>query len=189
MVNYKLGIGMFLAILIVSTYIKNMSLDNSVNDYLSNKNEDEYVKQFKLPMENFENFEDIKKENIHDVLQNNYLKKENQKSKVYNLNNNNRLNNNSNNSVNLSKKELDKQLDNETKIIDEKMNKNLDYKYDFLTQVKSNDTQGYDVSGCRYDFKNSFQNYTKFGPPLAWCETYDLSKLKKCGTLFYPLNG
>ena len=47
---------------------------------------------------------------------------------------------------------------------------------------------GYDVSGCRYDFKNDPQNLTKFGPPLAQCSAYDVNKIKACGTVFYPLN-
>ena len=47
---------------------------------------------------------------------------------------------------------------------------------------------GYDVTGCRYDFKNTPQNLTKFGPPLAECSAYDADKVKKCGTAFYPLN-
>ena len=47
---------------------------------------------------------------------------------------------------------------------------------------------GYDVTGCRYDFKNNPQNLTKFGPPLAECSIYDSDKVKSCGTAFYPLN-
>ena len=47
---------------------------------------------------------------------------------------------------------------------------------------------GYDVTGCRYDFKNNPQNLTKFGPPLAQCSAYDVDKVKACGTVFYPLN-
>jgi hypothetical protein len=47
---------------------------------------------------------------------------------------------------------------------------------------------GYDVTGCRYDFKNNPQNLTKFGPPLSQCSAYDADKVKACGTVFYPLN-
>jgi len=47
---------------------------------------------------------------------------------------------------------------------------------------------GYDVTGCRYDFKNNPQNLTKFGPPLSQCSAYDVDKVKACGTVFYPLN-
>ena len=47
---------------------------------------------------------------------------------------------------------------------------------------------GYDINGCRYDMKNSPQNLTNYGPPLAHCQTYNLDKFKTCGTLFYPLN-
>ena len=47
---------------------------------------------------------------------------------------------------------------------------------------------GFDISGCRYDMKNSQQNLTKNGPPLSQCSAYDTNKLKSCGTLFYPLN-
>ena len=59
----------------------------------------------------------------------------------------------------------------------------------FLTQVGPNDPAGYDVVGCRYDMKSSPQNNTVYGPPLAWCNTYDKSKIDKCGSLFYPLHG
>jgi hypothetical protein len=47
---------------------------------------------------------------------------------------------------------------------------------------------GYDVTGCRYDFTNNPQNLTKFGPPLSQCSAYDVDKVKACGTVFYPLN-
>ena len=47
---------------------------------------------------------------------------------------------------------------------------------------------GFDVTGCRYDFKKNPQNLTKYGPPLARCSTYDADKVKVCGTVFYPLN-
>lgn len=60
---------------------------------------------------------------------------------------------------------------------------------DFLTQVGHKNNEGYDVTGCRYDFKESPQNNSVYGPPLAWCDTYDKSKLQKTGTLWYPLNG
>jgi hypothetical protein len=59
---------------------------------------------------------------------------------------------------------------------------------DSITQVGAPDRDGYDYTGCRYDMKNSPQNLTKWGPPLAHCGTYDTSKIAKCGTLFYPLN-
>ena len=47
---------------------------------------------------------------------------------------------------------------------------------------------GYDVVGCRYDFKDSQQNMTRYGPPLASCETYSKTQIETCGTTFYPLN-
>ena len=59
---------------------------------------------------------------------------------------------------------------------------------DFITSVGPPDREGYDVSGCRYDFKNSPQNFTKFGPPLSQCGAYSGSQAQMCGTLFYPLN-
>ena len=58
----------------------------------------------------------------------------------------------------------------------------------FITQVGLPSRDGYDVSGCRYDFKNSPQNTTKYGPPLAQCATYSGEQAKTCGTVFYPLN-
>lgn len=62
-------------------------------------------------------------------------------------------------------------------------------KNDFITNVGEPERSGYDVSGCRYDMKNSPQNLTKYGPPLAQCSAYDTNKAKICGTVFYPLNG
>ena len=59
---------------------------------------------------------------------------------------------------------------------------------DSITQVGAPDRDGYDCTGCRLDMKNSPQNLTKYGPPLARCGTYDTSKMASCGTLFYPLN-
>jgi len=64
--------------------------------------------------------------------------------------------------------------------------------YDFLTQQVPNDqnTIGrFDVAGTRYDLTSRPQNLTVYGPPLAWCGTYDQQQATKCGTLFYPLNG
>lgn len=61
--------------------------------------------------------------------------------------------------------------------------------HNFLTQVGPNDPAGFDIVGCRYDMKSSPQNNSIYGPPLAWCNTYDKSKMDKCGSLFYPLNG
>lgn len=59
---------------------------------------------------------------------------------------------------------------------------------DFITSVGPPSRDGYDVSGCRYDFKNSPQNFTKYGPPLAQCAAYSAAQAKTCGTVFYPLN-
>ena len=62
-------------------------------------------------------------------------------------------------------------------------------KNDYITNIGEPERSGYDVSGCRYDMKNSPQNLTKYGPPLAQCSAYDTNKAKICGTVFYPLNG
>jgi hypothetical protein len=60
---------------------------------------------------------------------------------------------------------------------------------DFITRVESPERAGYDVAGCRYDFKNSPQNLTRYGPPLAQCGTYNNANTTACsGTVFYPLN-
>ena len=59
---------------------------------------------------------------------------------------------------------------------------------DLITNVGEPDRSGFDISGCRYDMKNSPQNLTKYGPPLAQCSIYDSNKIKECGTAFYPLN-
>lgn len=61
--------------------------------------------------------------------------------------------------------------------------------FEFLTQQGPRDAAGWDTVSCRYDSTVSGQNSSQYGPPLAWCATYDQSKLTKCGTLFYPLNG
>jgi len=59
---------------------------------------------------------------------------------------------------------------------------------DSITKVNAPNRDGYDVAGCRYDFKDSTQNMTKYGPPLASCGAYNSEQAKTCGTLFYPLN-
>jgi hypothetical protein len=59
---------------------------------------------------------------------------------------------------------------------------------DRITKVEQPDRSGYDVTGCRYDMKNSPQNLTQYGPPLAQCSAYDPAKAQICGTVFYPLN-
>jgi hypothetical protein len=61
--------------------------------------------------------------------------------------------------------------------------------FEFLTQQGPRDAAGWDTVSCRYDSAVRGQNSSQYGPPLAWCATYDQSKLTKCGTLFYPLNG
>jgi len=63
-----------------------------------------------------------------------------------------------------------------------------DNENDFITQVGEPDRSGFDISGCRYDMKNSPQNLTKNGPPLSQCSAYDPNQIKTCGTIFYPLN-
>jgi len=50
------------------------------------------------------------------------------------------------------------------------------------------DMNGYDVVGCRYDFKDSQQNMTLYGLPLASCGAYNKEQRAKCGAVFYPLN-
>jgi hypothetical protein len=59
---------------------------------------------------------------------------------------------------------------------------------DSLSQVGPLNRDGYDCTGCRYDMKDSPQNLTKWGQPLARCGTYDASKVSKWGTVFYPLH-
>jgi hypothetical protein len=59
---------------------------------------------------------------------------------------------------------------------------------EYITQVGPPSRDGYDITGCRYDFKNSPQNTTKYGPPLAQCSTYSGEQAKTCGTVFYPLH-
>jgi len=60
---------------------------------------------------------------------------------------------------------------------------------DSITTVGAPNRDGYDIVGCRYDFRDSQQNMTKYGPPLASCGAYNPQQVKQCGTLFYPLNG
>jgi len=59
---------------------------------------------------------------------------------------------------------------------------------DSITTVNPPNRDGYDVAGCRYDFKDSQQNMTMYGPPLSACGAYNPQQVAKCGTLFYPLN-
>ena len=59
---------------------------------------------------------------------------------------------------------------------------------DSITPVGAPSRDGYDVAGCRYDFKDSMQNMTMFGPPLSACGAYNAKQTNTCGTLFYPLN-
>ena len=61
-------------------------------------------------------------------------------------------------------------------------------KDDFITRVGLPNRDGYDIAGCRYDFKNSPQNLTKNGPPLAHCAAYSGEQTQTCGTVFYPLH-
>ena len=56
------------------------------------------------------------------------------------------------------------------------------------TTTPNINNNGFDVSGCRYDFKDTPQNSTIFGPPISSCNTYDANQMAKYGTLFYPLN-
>lgn len=171
MIDYKMGMCMALLILIISAYINNMTLDEINDSCITNDNEfnpnynPEFYNQFKMPFENFEN-QNEKKQN--EKKQKKEIQIDESKDIEYNL---------------------EKDLQNKTKVIDDKMDKQLKYKYDFLTDVQKDDCTDYDVNGCRYDNSNTLQSFTKYGPPLAWCKTYDVSKLEKCGTLFYPLNG
>ena len=64
----------------------------------------------------------------------------------------------------------------------------LPYENDFITTVGEPERSGFDVTGCRYDMKNSPQNLTKYGPPVSQCSVYNTNQLETCGTLFYPLN-
>ena len=58
-----------------------------------------------------------------------------------------------------------------------------------VVEVTHKQREGYDVVSCRYDFKDSEQNLSKYGPPLANCSAYSGDQYKRVGTLFYPLNG
>lgn len=59
---------------------------------------------------------------------------------------------------------------------------------DMITKVEQPDRSGFDITGCIYDMKNSPQNLTRYGPPVAQCSAYDPAKVQICGTVFYPLN-
>ena len=63
-----------------------------------------------------------------------------------------------------------------------------DPKNDFITREDEPNKECFDITGCRYDFKNSPQNLTKYGPPLAQCGTYRDNNTSCIGTVFYPLN-
>ena len=76
-------------------------------------------------------------------------------------------------------------IDSNTKQITSNMSCNQN---DAITAVNAPNRDGFDVAGCRYDFKDSQQNMTMYGPPLAACGAYNPQQVAKCGTLFYPLN-
>lgn len=76
-------------------------------------------------------------------------------------------------------------IDSNTKQITSNMSCNQN---DAITTVNAPNRDGFDVAGCRYDFKDSQQNMTIYGPPLAACGAYNPQQVAKCGTLFYPLN-
>ena len=57
-----------------------------------------------------------------------------------------------------------------------------------VVEVTQKQREGYDVVSCRYDFKDSEQNLSKYGPPLANCSAYSGDQFNQVGTLFYPLN-
>lgn len=57
-----------------------------------------------------------------------------------------------------------------------------------VAEVSTKQREGFDVVGCRYDFKDSEQNLSKYGLPLAKCSAYSGNQFKTVGTLFYPLN-
>jgi hypothetical protein len=59
---------------------------------------------------------------------------------------------------------------------------------DFITRVNPINRDGYDVVGCRYDFKDSPQNLTIYGPPLDQCNTYTNTSFSCNGSVFYPLH-
>ena len=83
-------------------------------------------------------------------------------------------------------KPIDQQtIDNKTQQITTNIASN---QHDAITTVNPPNRDGYDIAGCRYDFKDSTQNMTKYGPPLAACGAYNSQQAKTCGTLFYPLN-
>ena len=60
---------------------------------------------------------------------------------------------------------------------------------EYITNIGLPNRDSYDIVGCRYDFKNSLQNLTKYGPPLSQCGSYSGEQSKLTGTVFYPLNG
>ena len=76
-------------------------------------------------------------------------------------------------------------IDTNTKQITSNISSNQN---DSITTVNAPNRDGYDGAGCRYDFKDSQQNMTMYGPPLAVCSAYNSEQVSKCGTLFYPLN-
>jgi hypothetical protein len=59
---------------------------------------------------------------------------------------------------------------------------------DLPTQQLLKAVDGFDIAGCRYDNKNCAQNTSRYGGPLADCNSYDLKMAAEVGTVFYPLN-
>jgi hypothetical protein len=60
---------------------------------------------------------------------------------------------------------------------------------DLPTQQLLKSSDGYDISGCRYDNKNCAQNTSINGMPLSDCRVYDVEQAKIVGCIFYPMNG
>lgn len=65
---------------------------------------------------------------------------------------------------------------------------NISKNNELLTQEFPKIINSQDVTGCRYDHKNSPQNTTMYGPPLSECTTYNSTNIQETGTVFYPLN-
>lgn len=180
LIDPSMGLAFALCVGIVAVYLKDMNTDKL-------KDVEAFMVQYQNPRSISKQLDvaTIEKNEMQ-YLENmtNYNTQNNTKNNISNIINKDNMNHTNQASVNtmLKKKEEDKT----NYLVNNKECSNTN---NFLTQSGKKDPAGYDVSGCRYDMKSSPQNNTIYGPPLAWCNTYDQSKLNKCGTLFYPLNG
>jgi hypothetical protein len=178
LIDPSMGLAFALCVSIVAVYLKDMDTDK--------------LKDVEAFMVQYQNPRSISKQLDVETIKKNEMKylehmsNYNTKNNISDINKDNMNQASQTNQASVNAMLKKKEVDKTDYLVNNKVGCNTN---NFLTQIGNKDPAGYDVSGCRYDMKSSPQNNTIYGPPLAWCNTYDQEKLNKCGTLFYPLNG